>query len=134
MEKKGLDIHGGITVAVQEGLDMRQGWPLQPQRSRVAPEQGGVGGRGVWGRRAECKSQSSPNPLGQGSWVGLWTCLGLSLPICKMRAGPRPFCFEESTIGLSGLSPPYTSMWWGHLSGWPEARQGVKPLPPTMCR
>lgn len=41
-----------------------------------------------------------------GSWAGHWTCLGLSLPIYKMRAWSRPFCFEESLIGLPGLSPP----------------------------
>lgn len=41
-----------------------------------------------------------------GSWAGRWTCLGLSLPICKMRAWSRPFCFKESISGLSELLPP----------------------------
>ena len=41
-----------------------------------------------------------------GPQAGHWTCLGLSLPICKMRAWSRPFCFKESISGLSERPPP----------------------------
>lgn len=44
-----------------------------------------------------------PGPT-EGSWEGHWACRGLSLPIYKMGAWSKPFYFEESVVGLSGLS------------------------------
>lgn len=63
-----------------------------------------------------------------GPRAGHWTCLGLSLPICKVRAWSSPFCFKESISGLSELPPtdPRHIPVGGSMSGWPEARQGVK--------
>lgn len=99
-------------VAMQEGLEVSPGLRSlllghALYRNRALTRVGCMGAR-----RPRCKSQPFPtrppphNP--RSSWAGPWTCLGLSLPIYKLRAWSRPLCFGESTIGSSGPFPSNT--------------------------
>lgn len=102
-------------VATQEGLEVSPGlrsrfyhaycWDmLFTETGQPLTRVGCMGAR-----RPRCKSQPFPTrPPPRSSWAGPWTCLGLSLPIYKLRAWSRPLCFGESTIGSSGPFPSNT--------------------------
>lgn len=117
-DKKGLEVcvdgHGDLATQERPGCEgvgsgapkvCGEGLIALLQRAGAAAEQG-VGCRVGLGRRPECKSPAFPAPFGgPGQVTGpVWS---LNLPICKMRAWSRPFCFKESISGLSlNCSPP----------------------------